>query len=171
MAGGYLGGHLSYVLGIGVDHTAFEQPPSEWTDVAAVDDLTAGTPKRVDVDGAAILLLAREDGIHAIGAVCPHLGGPLDEGEIEGDTVTCPWHGSVFCISDGSLQHGPSATAVTAYDVMTESGRVYVREAKAGATPGKGRPQQSWQERMPDVAPPPTVDDWVESISPERQSP
>lgn len=88
--GGLLGGDLAYDLGIGVDHSAFERPPETWTDVLAERELEPGKPQRVDVGGTAVMLLKHDDGIHAIGAVCPHLGGPLDQGEIDGETVTCP---------------------------------------------------------------------------------
>jgi nitrite reductase/ring-hydroxylating ferredoxin subunit/uncharacterized membrane protein len=126
-AGGWLGGDLAYDLGVGVNHAAFEQPPTDWTDVAAERDLEDGQPIRVETDGAAILLLRRGDRIDAIAATCPHLGGPLHEGEIAGDTVTCPWHGSVFCLRDGRLLHGPATAPVMAYEVKRENGRVLVR--------------------------------------------
>jgi nitrite reductase/ring-hydroxylating ferredoxin subunit/uncharacterized membrane protein len=132
--GGWLGGDLSYDLGIGVNHTAFERPPVDWTDVAAEADLTDGKPRRVEVDGAAVLLLKRGDRLDAIAATCPHLGGPLDEGKIEGDTVTCPWHGSVFCLRDGKLLHGPATSPVMAYEVKIEEGRVLVRAIPSSAS-------------------------------------
>src|SRR3712207_8676987 len=53
------------------------------------------------------LLIRREGRLEAVANTCPHLGGPLHEGQIEGDTVTCPWHGSVFRLTDGKLCHGP----------------------------------------------------------------
>lgn len=125
--GGLLGGDLAYDLGIGVDHSAFEEPPTKWTEVLDETELKPGKPKRVEVDGAAVMLLKHEDGIHAIGAVCPHLGGPLDEGEIDGETVTCPWHGSVFCLKDGKLLHGPATAPVESYEVKVQKGRVSIR--------------------------------------------
>lgn len=125
--GGWLGGDLAYDLGIGVDHSAFETPPAKWTDVLAESELAAGKPVRVDVEGAAVMLLKHDDGIHVIGAICPHLGGPLDEGEIDGETVTCPWHASVFCLTDGRLLHGPATAPVQAYDVRVQKGRVSIR--------------------------------------------
>ncbi len=128
-AGGWLGGDLAYDLGIGVDHSAFERPPSKWTDVLAESELEDGKPHRVELDGAAVMLLKHDDGIHAIGAVCPHLGGPLDKGEIDGENVTCPWHGSVFCLQDGRLIHGPATAPVDSYEVRVQDGRVSIRAA------------------------------------------
>jgi nitrite reductase/ring-hydroxylating ferredoxin subunit len=140
LASAWLGGELAYELGIGVNHAAFQKPPSDWTDVAALDDLTEGAPHRVEADGTPVLLLRQGDRIRAIGATCPHLGGPLDEGPIEGDTVTCPWHGSVFCLTDGALIHGPAMMPVAAYEVRVEDGRVAIRAnaERAGAVLGPG---------------------------------
>jgi len=127
LASAWLGGELAYELGIGVNHAAFEKPPSDWTDVAALDDLTDGKPHRVEVDGTPVLLLRQGRQIRAIGATCPHLGGPLDEGPIDEDTVTCPWHGSVFRLDDGALIHGPAMMPVAAYEVRAEDGRIAIR--------------------------------------------
>jgi nitrite reductase/ring-hydroxylating ferredoxin subunit/uncharacterized membrane protein len=123
----WLGGDLAYDLGIGVDHTAFAQPPTDWVAVLDETALEEGAPKRVRAKGYPVMLLKRGESIEAIAATCPHLGGPLDKGEIDGDTVTCPWHGSVFCLSDGSLQHGPATAPVTAFDVRVEEGKIAVR--------------------------------------------
>jgi nitrite reductase/ring-hydroxylating ferredoxin subunit/uncharacterized membrane protein len=127
LASAWLGGELAYELGIGVNHAAFEKPPTDWTDVAALKDLLDGKPKRVKANGTPVLLLRQGDRIRAIGATCPHLGGPLHKGAINGDTVSCPWHGSVFCLDDGALIHGPAMMPVAAYEVRIEEGRVAIR--------------------------------------------
>ncbi len=127
LASAWLGGELAYELGIGVNHAAFEKPPSKWTDVAAVRGLVDGKPRRVEVDGTPVLLLRQGNRVRAIGATCPHLGGPLDEGAIAGNTVTCPWHGSVFNLEDGALIHGPAMTPVAAYEVRVKDGRIEIR--------------------------------------------
>ena len=139
-ASSWLGGELAYDLGIGVDHAAFEKPPTDWTDVAALDDLTDGEPKRVEADGTPVMLLRQGEHIRAIGATCPHLGGPLDEGAIEGITVACPWHGSVFRLDDGALRHGPATMPVAAYEARVTNGRVEIRAnaTRAGGMIGAG---------------------------------
>jgi nitrite reductase/ring-hydroxylating ferredoxin subunit/uncharacterized membrane protein len=123
----WLGGDLTYDRGIGVDHTAFQQPPADWVDVLDEGSLEDGVPKRVRAKGYPVMLLKRGKTIEAIAATCPHLGGPLEKGEIDGDTVTCPWHDSVFCLSDGALVHGPATSPVTAFDVRVEGGKIGVR--------------------------------------------
>ena len=137
-ASAWLGGDLAYVLGIGVSRTAFEQPPVEWTDVLAEAELVDGQPRRVEADGVPVMLLRQGDEVFAIAATCTHLGGPLDEGEINGDTVTCPWHGSVFRVRDGALLHSPATVAQTPYEVRVANGRIAVRTATPDTTRSTG---------------------------------
>lgn len=125
----WLGGDLAYDLGLGVNHLAFQQLPEDWIDVAGVDELEDSKPTRVRAKSFPVLLVKRGDRIHAIAATCPHLGGPLDKGTIEGETVTCPWHGSVFSLRDGRLIHGPATAPVPAFEVRVAGGRVSVRAA------------------------------------------
>lgn len=127
LAGAFLGGDLAYDLGLGVNRAAFEAPPKKWTDVAPLDDLPENKPVRVEARGVPVMLYRAGDEILAIGATCPHLGGPLDEGEVEGDTVTCPWHGSVFALHGGAVLHGPATAPVVAYEVRVKDGTVAVR--------------------------------------------
>ena len=126
-ASAHLGGSLSYELGIGVDHAAFDSPPTDWTDVVALADLPDGKPVSVEADGVSILVFRRGETVTAIGDTCPHLGGPLHEGKVDGDCIRCPWHDSVFRLDDGSLVHGPATTPVDAYEVRVADGRVSVR--------------------------------------------
>jgi nitrite reductase/ring-hydroxylating ferredoxin subunit/uncharacterized membrane protein len=127
--GGYLGGHLTYSRGVGVNNAFYQHEPEDWTAVMDAADLQAGSPAKAEVDGATILLYRAADRIYAIGSRCSHAGGPLQEGKIdEGDRcVQCPWHGSVFRLDDGSVVHGPASIPQAAYDVRERDGRVEVR--------------------------------------------
>ena len=125
--GGQLGGDLAYDLGIGVDHTAFEHPPSDWVEVMDEAELAEGKPVAVDAKGVKVMLVRNDGNIRAVAATCPHFGGPLNKGKIEGDTVTCPWHGSVFSLVDGHLIHGPATAPITSYEVRVKNGRIGVR--------------------------------------------
>jgi nitrite reductase/ring-hydroxylating ferredoxin subunit/uncharacterized membrane protein len=124
--GGFLGGHLVAALGVGVDRTAFDEPLEHWTAVGELDALSE-QPTRVDVHGTAVLLSRHGDEVRAIAATCPHRGAPLDEGKVDNDVVTCPWHGSQFCLRDGSLLAGPSPTAVDSYETRVRAGTVEIR--------------------------------------------
>jgi nitrite reductase/ring-hydroxylating ferredoxin subunit/uncharacterized membrane protein len=128
-ASAYIGGHLSFRLGIAVDRQAFEEPSGEWTDAAALDDMPDGELSRVEVDGIPVVVLREGGSVYAAAATCPHVGGPLDEGERDGTCVTCPWHGSVFDLRDGSLVHGPATAPIHHYETRVDGGRLFLRAA------------------------------------------
>jgi nitrite reductase/ring-hydroxylating ferredoxin subunit/uncharacterized membrane protein len=123
----WLGGNLVYGKQIGVNHTAGEPMPEQWTDVAAESDVRENEPVRVMAEGVKVLLVRQRDEIRAIAEVCSHLGGPLAEGKVEGETVVCPWHGSRFCLRDGSVIDGPATHPQPRFEVRIIEGRVQVR--------------------------------------------
>ena len=125
--GGYLGGHLTYRQGVNVDHNAWRHGSDEWTPVMADADLLEGQPTTARVDDEDVLLVRGPAGITAIGDVCGHAGGPLHEGYMAEGCVTCPWHGSIFRLSDGGVVHGPATGPQPAYDVRVADGQVSVR--------------------------------------------
>jgi len=49
--------------------------------------------------------------------LCPHRAGPLSEGSLEGTRLTCPWHGSVFNLEDGSVLKGPACRSLTLHSI------------------------------------------------------
>ncbi|HYH62926.1 MAG TPA: DUF2231 domain-containing protein, partial [Solirubrobacterales bacterium] len=71
---GYLGGHLSYVNGWGVDQTAFDAGPTEWTEATKIDGLAEGALVRIVVDETPVLLVRREGRVQAIHDRCSHRG-------------------------------------------------------------------------------------------------
>jgi nitrite reductase/ring-hydroxylating ferredoxin subunit/uncharacterized membrane protein len=124
---GHLGGHLSYAEGVGVDQTAFEDPPEDWTAVMRESDLAEGEARYAEAHGVGVLV-ARHDGeLHALSNRCAHRGGPLDEGEIADGCVTCPLHGSVFRLSDGGVVRGPSAYPQPVWHVRVRDGIVELK--------------------------------------------
>lgn len=126
----YLGGHLSFVRGIGVNHTAFQGATRKWTDVAADSDIAEGSLTRVLVASVPVLLTRQYGRLHAISAVCSHAGGPLDEGTLDADgCVTCPWHGSRFLLEDGTVERGPASVPQPLWEVSVDDGRISVRAA------------------------------------------
>ena len=127
--GGWLGGHLSYGEGVGVDRTTFDDKPTEWTRAMATGDLAEGKPVKVTVAGVDVLLSRRDGRISAIANTCTHRGGPLDQGSFEDGCVTCPWHGSVFRLEDGSVVRGTASAPQPAFDVRVTGGQIEVRAA------------------------------------------
>jgi nitrite reductase/ring-hydroxylating ferredoxin subunit len=127
VSSGYLGGHLSYVLGVGVDHTAFQPRLEQWQDVAASVDVPEGTLVRV-AGGAFPLLLVRLGGRpYALADRCSHAGWGLADGRLDGNCVICPAHASIFSVTDGAVHRGPAASPQATYDVREFDGRIQVR--------------------------------------------
>ena len=123
----WIGGHLSYVLGIGVSRNAFEQPSRKWRTALPEAELAEGELKQVEVRGNPVVLLKRNGQIYAASNTCTHVGGPLNEGTLDGTCVTCPWHGSVFDLRDGSVVHGPATSHLTSYETRVADGAIQIR--------------------------------------------
>jgi nitrite reductase/ring-hydroxylating ferredoxin subunit/uncharacterized membrane protein len=114
-AGAYLGGHLSYAQGGGMNQAApdINRIPEEWKSVGLLAELPDGKPTVRNVEDVPVLLYRHGDQVTAMLARCSHETGPLGEGEVIGSgaeaCVVCPWHGSTFRLVDGVAVHGPAA--------------------------------------------------------------
>jgi len=76
----------------------------QWITVAKKTDVPPGA-SRETVAGDRIVALFNVDGeFHALDGVCPHQGGPLGKGDLQGCIVTCPWHGWQFDVTSGEFQ-------------------------------------------------------------------
>jgi nitrite reductase/ring-hydroxylating ferredoxin subunit len=128
VAGSYLGGHLSFGKGTNVNRTAWQEGPGEWTPVLAEAELGEAA-RKVDAGGVPVLLCRDGGRIRALANTCSHMGGPLDEGTFADGCVTCPWHGSVFRLSDGGIVRGPATTAQPHYETRVQDGQIEVRRA------------------------------------------
>lgn len=125
----YLGGHLSFARGVGVNQTAFEEAPSGWTEALATSDLPEGKPKLGHAGDVDILLYRKGDRIYALSDRCTHRGGPLHEGDVDDEacTVECPWHGSVFRLEDGGIESGPATAPQPAFEARIRGDKIEVR--------------------------------------------
>lgn len=126
-ASAWLGGNLVYTKQIGVNHTAGEPLPEDWTAVLDEIELSEGEPRRVKANGVKVMLLRRAGQVYAIAEVCSHLGGPLAEGEVRGDTIQCPWHGSRFNVRNGEVIDGPATHPQPCLETRVRDGRIEVR--------------------------------------------
>ncbi len=133
--GGWLGGHLAYVRGVGVNTTAFLSGPTEWTDTIHVSEIPEGGLGHAIVNGVHVALCRAPDGIAvtAMEARCSHRGGPLHEGKMEDNCIQCPWHGARFDASSGEVRKGPASANQTCYAVrLAEDGIIQVKSLDAG---------------------------------------
>lgn len=96
--------------------------------IGTVGEPPAGQPLRRDGDDVPVLVVREPGGaIHAPAERCRHLAGPLSEGIVADGCVRCPWHGSVFRLSDGWNRHGPATAPQPAFAPRTVDGHVDVR--------------------------------------------
>lgn len=124
---GYLGGHLAHRRGVGVDHTAFEKEPADWTPVLAAHDLPEKTMTKAQFGDLDILLYRQGNQVNAISGTCSHFGGPLGEGQVSGQAVTCPWHGSEFDLRSGDVLSGPASAPQPHFEARIAGDKVEVR--------------------------------------------
>jgi nitrite reductase/ring-hydroxylating ferredoxin subunit/uncharacterized membrane protein len=123
----YLGGEMVFSKGTGVNHTAWEAESEDYEAVLPVERVEENRLYRVHASGVPVVLLRQGLQFYAISATCPHAGGPLDEGTLQGDIVECPWHGSRFCLRDGRVLTGPATVNAPRYDVRVRDGQVEVK--------------------------------------------
>jgi nitrite reductase/ring-hydroxylating ferredoxin subunit len=145
-----LGGHLSFRLASGANHAEEVQHvgPGEWQPVGPVSELPADTPVRRIIGDIPALVLRRNgassagngagegaqggaDEVTVLSDRCPHLSAPLHEGElssVDGELcITCPWHSSVFQVSDGAVVHGPATAPVPRFETRIVNGTLQAR--------------------------------------------
>jgi nitrite reductase/ring-hydroxylating ferredoxin subunit/uncharacterized membrane protein len=129
LLGAYIGGHLTFGSGTGINHNAFADGPAQYVKVGTRDDFPEGEMRRVMADGLPVVVRRRKGLLQAMGAVCAHAGGPLEKGKVDGDVVTCPWHYSRFRFSDGKVVGGPATFDQPSLLVRERGGIVEVKLA------------------------------------------
>ena len=133
-AAGWLGGHLAYALGVGVDTNAFDGGPTEWTAVSG-QSADSGPVSSGSAAGVSLVIVRSDPDVANRGERpplvlanrCSHRGGPLAEGELVGDCLRCPWHGSEFDITTGRVRRGPATMGQPVYQARLQAGVLQIR--------------------------------------------
>jgi nitrite reductase/ring-hydroxylating ferredoxin subunit/uncharacterized membrane protein len=128
--GGHLGGHLVDALGIGVDNTAFDAGPDDWTAAGPASALDEGGPVAVRAGAVDVLVVREGDRLLALADRCTHRGGPLHEGKVVVGCIECPWHQSRFRLSDGEVEQGPATQAQPVFEARVVDGNLEVRRRR-----------------------------------------
>ena len=105
---------------------------SEYVRAIAASDLPPGQGTEVTVGGERVALFNVEGRYHAVSNRCPHRGGPLGQGFVDGPEVSCPWHNWTFDVTTGTNTTNADMR-VPCHEVKVEDGQVYVRTGPAGA--------------------------------------
>ena len=94
--------------------------------VGKTSELGPGKSKTVEVGGVPVAVFNVGGTYYAIEDTCSHVGGPLSEGELDGATVTCPWHGAQFDLATGKALTPPASTGLKTYHVHVEGDEVKI---------------------------------------------
>ena|SRR5580765_3420411 len=94
--------------------------------VAETKDLPPGTARAFQVEGQSIAIFNVDGAFYAIDDTCPHSGGPLSQGQVEGSKVSCPWHGADFDLPTGKVLCGPAFEDIHSYKVVVEGNDIKV---------------------------------------------
>ena len=96
-----------------------------WHCVLSLEELAPGAAKEIVAEGRMVALFNVDGEIYALDGVCPHQGGPLGQGCLEGTVVTCPWHGWQFDVRTGQHQLNPTLVHPR-LEVRIEGNQIYV---------------------------------------------
>lgn len=94
--------------------------------IAALSDIPVGSSHEFTAGGRVIALYNVDGTLYALDGVCPHAGGPLGQGQLDGCVVTCPWHGWQFDVTNGqhclteTIRHGSLPVIIEDDDVLVE---------------------------------------------------
>lgn len=135
----YLGGHLAFRQALGpnqaeaVPHTG----PGDWQPLGPAADVPDGRPVRRLAGDTPVVVVRSGGEVSVLADHCPHASAPMHDAELgeEGGcaVLTCPWHGSVFRVGDGSVVHGPATAPLPRFEHRTVDG---VLQARVVTFPG-----------------------------------
>lgn len=98
---------------------------AEFLKVCQVADVKPGSGKSIELDGKTVAVFNVDGTYYAINDTCKHRGGPLGQGELEGKTVVCPWHGWRYDVTTGANELVPEQPTEK-YEVKVEGDDVFV---------------------------------------------
>lgn len=88
------------------------------------NEIAPGECRTGIIDGKQVAVFNLDGKLYATQAECTHRGGPLCDGSIWGEEVTCPWHGSAFNIKTGEVLNGPATEPLQTYEVKIENNTI-----------------------------------------------
>lgn len=98
---------------------------AKFVKVCQAVDIKPGKGRSIEVEGNTLAVFNVNGNFYAIDDTCRHRGGPLGEGELEGKTVVCPWHGWRYDVTTGANELVPEQPTQT-YEVKVEGEDVFV---------------------------------------------
>ncbi len=131
-AAGYLGGHLVYARGVGVNTTSFQSGPEEWRRLVPLDEVDADALRHQRLDGLSLVIGHHDGHLFVMEDRCTHRGGPLSDGRVAAGCIECPWHASRFDLEDGTVRKGPASIPQPVYQSRVNEGWIEIRRDEPG---------------------------------------
>lgn len=100
---------------------------ADFIKVAQLDELDEGTLLAIEVEGEPVCLAKVEGTVCAFTDNCTHISGPLSDGELEGEVLTCPWHGARFNVRTGQVLRGPARQDILTYPVQLDGNAILIQ--------------------------------------------
>jgi nitrite reductase/ring-hydroxylating ferredoxin subunit len=94
--------------------------------VCRLDEIPTGELKQFNLGEIEILAINSNGRYFCLAARCTHAGAPLVEGEIFGEVLVCPWHGSNFRVTDGSVLKGPAERPLPVYKNIIKGNDLFI---------------------------------------------
>jgi nitrite reductase/ring-hydroxylating ferredoxin subunit len=133
-AGGLLGGHISFRLAGGANQA--EPVPHlvepGWHPLLPAGGLVDRRPVRAMLGEVPVVVIRDGRQVHVLADRCSHMSGRLSQGTLDGGCITCPWHGSTFRITDGSVVSGPATAPQPVFLTRITDGVIEVCLPDAG---------------------------------------
>ncbi len=96
------------------------------TKVCPIELVRSDTLRQFTVKDLEILVAKVENKFYGLEARCSHAGAPLEEGMLDGEVLTCPWHGSQFRVSDGTVLRGPAEKNLKTYRLISQGETLFI---------------------------------------------
>ena len=100
---------------------------TEFVTVASTYEIPPGVMRKVSLADKDVVLANVDGNYYAIGNVCTHEEGPLDEGILDKYEIECPWHDSRFDLRTGAVTQGPADTPEPSYEIRVEGNSIRIR--------------------------------------------
>jgi len=96
--------------------------------IASTSEVAPGKMIGIENQGRKVLLVNLEGRYYAIGNVCTHQGCTLSDGDLTGERVQCPCHGSIFNVKTGEVVQGPANRSEPSYEIEVEGDGIFMKE-------------------------------------------
>lgn len=102
--------------------------PEGFTVVARTDDVEVNVPRLVEIDGEEAVIVFTGTEYFAVGAICPHANGFLDEGTVHGCEIECPLHVGRFDLRTGEATQKPAVDSIPTFEVAIDGNEIALRK-------------------------------------------